>query len=217
MPSGELGKESLSSVRLRIVVALFIGIAGGSVLAVFGAWKFAPLGAWDLAALVFLVWLWISLHGRNAKETARLALREDPGHAESDLLLIFASVASLGAVVVLLSQAKGIGGAYEILQVCLGVASVAISWTTVHTIYMLKYARMYYHGEGGIDFHSEEPPQYSDFAYMAFTVGMTFQVSDNDFNTSQFRRIALHHALLSFVFGTVILAITINLIAGLGK
>jgi uncharacterized membrane protein len=77
---------------------------------------------------------------------------------------------------------------------------------------------MYYEGaEGGVNFHQDEPPSYRDFAYLALTLGMTFQVSDTDLRTTAIRATALRHALLSYVFGTVILAATINLIAGLGS
>jgi len=123
----------------------------------------------------------------------------------------------LGAVAVLLVQAANSSGIAEILQVGLGVVSVVASWAVVHTIFALRYARIYYSHKGGIDFNSDQPPQYSDFAYLAFTIGMTFQVSDTAFIIPELRRIALRHALLSYLFGTVIVATTINFIAGLGK
>jgi uncharacterized membrane protein len=94
-----------------------------------------------------------------------------------------------------------------------------VSWLLVHTIFMLKYARMYYRGdsEGGVDFKHKVRPPYSDFAYLALTIGMTFQVSDTDLQSAQFRRLALRHALMSYLFGAVILAATINLVAGLAS
>jgi uncharacterized membrane protein len=86
----------------------------------------------------------------------------------------------------------------------------------VQTVFTSRYARLYYsHPAGGIDFNQEAPPRYSDFAYLAFTVGMTFQVSDTDLQTSAVRATALRHALLSYLLGAVILATTINLISGL--
>jgi uncharacterized membrane protein len=100
----------------------------------------------------------------------------------------------------------------------LGVGSVIISWAVVHTIFTLRYARLYYLDvDGGVDFHQLGAPRFSDFAYMAFTIGMTFQVSDTEVNTPTFRAYILRHALLSYLFGTVIVALTINLLAGLGK
>jgi uncharacterized membrane protein len=157
------------------------------------------------------------LHGRNPEETARLAKREDPTHAAADILLVFASIASLAAVGALLVESGNAMGIAKTILIALGLVSVILSWLMVHTVYMLKYARMYYKNDRGIDFYSDIPPRYSDFAYVAFTIGMTFQVSDNNFETNEFRRTALRHALLSFLFGTIILASVINFIAGLGK
>jgi uncharacterized membrane protein len=100
----------------------------------------------------------------------------------------------------------------------LGVACVAASWGVLHTIFILRYALLYYaEPAGGIDFKQEPDPTYRDFAYVGFTVGMTFQVSDTDIGKSTIRTTVLRHALLSFVFGAVILAVTINLLAGLSK
>ena len=95
---------------------------------------------------------------------------------------------------------------------------MALSWLLVHTVFTLRYALLYYTGrDGGIDFNQSAPPCYSDFAYLAFTLGMTFQVSDTDLKTPNIRRTALRQALLSYLFGAVILAATVNLIAGLGS
>jgi uncharacterized membrane protein len=90
------------------------------------------------------------------------------------------------------------------------------SWFVVHSVYTLRYAHAYYVGEdGGINFNMDEPPRWTDFAYVAFTVGLTFQISDTDLETSHLRRLALRHMLISYLFGAVILAVSINLIAGL--
>jgi uncharacterized membrane protein len=101
----------------------------------------------------------------------------------------------------------------------LAILSVALSWLMLHTLFTLRYALLYYQDkpEGGVDFNQQEPPRYSDFAYLGFTLGMTFQVSDTDLQTTTIRATALRHALLSYLFGAIILATTINLIAGLGS
>jgi uncharacterized membrane protein len=97
------------------------------------------------------------------------------------------------------------------------VGSVALAWAAVHTTYAARYGRLYYRGpDGGIDFNHDGPPTYQDFAYLAFTVGMTFQVSDTPIGDRAIRTTALHHALLSFMFSTVIIATMINLLASLG-
>jgi uncharacterized membrane protein len=96
------------------------------------------------------------------------------------------------------------------------VLSVVLSWTLLHTLFTLRYARLYYEGaDGGIEFNQTEPPSYGDFAYLAFTLGMTFQVSDTNLKTHLIRMTALRHGLLSYLFGSVILATMINLVAGL--
>lgn len=110
------------------------------------------------------------------------------------------------------------GGLAKGLLLGLSIASIVLSWSVVHTVFALRYAKLYYDGEpGGVDFNDEDPPRYSDFVYLALTIGMTFQVSDTDLTVKPIRRTALRHALLSYVFGALIVAITINLIAGLSK
>jgi uncharacterized membrane protein len=95
---------------------------------------------------------------------------------------------------------------------------VFVSWTLVHTVFTLKYARRYCSGTaGGIDFNGTGAPDYPDFAYLAFTIGMTFQVSDTNIRSRPIRRTALRHAWLSFPLGAVIIATSINLVSGLAK
>jgi uncharacterized membrane protein len=134
----------------------------------------------------------------------------------SDVMLVVAAVASLVAVVVVLSEAKHAQGAGKELLSLLGVVSVAISWFLVHTLFTLRYAVLYYTGrDGGISFNQKQPPRYADFAYFAFTIGMTFQVSDTDITEPVLRATALRHALLSYLFGAVVIASTVNLIANI--
>jgi uncharacterized membrane protein len=136
------------------------------------------------------------------------------GRSVTDIVLLAASLASIGAVAVLLTGHVGKGASLS--DVGFGLVSIIISWAVVHSVYMLLYAARYYqHGEGGIDFNGDTPPRFSDFAYLAFTIGMTYQVSDTSFKNSAFRGMAIRHALLSFVFGTAIIATTINFIASL--
>lgn len=91
-----------------------------------------------------------------------------------------------------------------------------MSWLTVHTIFTLRYAVLYYaEPVGGVEFHMDDLPSYRDFAYLAMTIGMTFQVSDTDLKSTAMRATALRHALLSYLFGSLILAAAVNLVAGL--
>jgi uncharacterized membrane protein len=121
-------------------------------------------------------------------------------------------------VAYLLVQANSAHGVRQALLAALAVASVAISWALIHVLYMLRYAVLYYSGSvGGIDFNQEDLPRYSDFAYLAFTVGMTYQISDNNLQSTQIRAAVLRHGVLSFIFGSMILATMVNLVAGLSR
>ena len=96
------------------------------------------------------------------------------------------------------------------------LVSVLLAWAVVHTIFTLRYARLFYASPvGGLRFGEDDPPDYADFAYVAFTIGMTFQVSDTEISKRPIRRAAIHHALLSYVFGTMILGVVVNSIAAL--
>ncbi|MGB3414551.1 MAG: DUF1345 domain-containing protein, partial [Microbacteriaceae bacterium] len=91
--------------------------------------------------------------------------------------------------------------------------SIILSWILLHTLYMLRYASLYFEGEpGGINFNMKEPPVYRDFAYLAFVIGMTYQVSDTNLESTKMRSTALVHSLLAFLFGMVFLATLINLV-----
>jgi uncharacterized membrane protein len=147
--------------------------------------------------------------------TAHLALREDPRRATADALLLVASVASVLAVGLVITAGPASPGARD-ARATLAVASVALSWTVVQTVFTSHYARLYYsHPAGGIDFNQQAPPRFSDFAYLAFTVGMTFQISDTNLETPTLRATVLRHALLSYLLGAVIPATTINLVSSL--
>jgi uncharacterized membrane protein len=200
----------------RVAAAVAAGAGAGVLASVLGGWQIATLVGWDVAAVVYVAWTWTTIWRRDPAATAQLALREDPRRATADALLLVASVASVLAIaLVITAGGAGSPGARDV-RAALAVASVALSWTVVQTVFTSRYARLYYsHPAGGIDFNQEAPPRYSDFAYLAFTVGMTFQVSDTDLQTSAVRATALRHALLSYLLGAVILATTINLISGL--
>ena len=206
------------SVGVRFAVSAGAGALSALVVAIVGPWWLIPLSGWDIAALVFVGWMWRSLWSLDAADTAKQAKRENPRRAPADALLLSASVASLIAVGLVLVRAGHSNGLGKALLVGLSVASIVLAWSVVHTVYSLRYAKLYYEGRpGGVDFNAEGAPCYIDFAYLALTIGMTFQVSDTNLKTTSIRRTALRHALLSYAFGTLIIATTINLVAGLTK
>jgi uncharacterized membrane protein len=173
---------------------------------------------WDAFALTYIAWVSFTTFRLHRDTTAGLAGSEDPDRLFIDVLMVFASLASLGGVGWGLVQAGKTDGKVELMHVATGILSVVLSWALVHTIFTLRYARLYYRApKGGIDFNSDEDPTYRDFAYFAYTIGMTFQVSDTSITASNIRHTVLRHALLSYLFGTVIVATTINLVAGLSK
>ena len=151
----------------------------------------------------------------DGEATARHAAIEDLSRRTADLILIFASVASLVGVGLALLEASDKSGVAKALITGVASMSVILSWATVHTVFTLRYARLYYAVGGGIDFNEDRPPAYADFAYLAFTIGMTYQVSDTSIASKTIRRTALHHAYMSYLFGTVVVAMTINVVAGL--
>lgn len=208
---------SAASARVRVTTMFAAGVGVGIAVGLAGQWAYAPLCGWDAAAVVFTLWVWLAVGRMNSSATAAHATRENPGAAAGDVIVLIAAVASLGAISIALVRASSSQGLRQDMLALLGIASVGLSWFTVHTLFMLRYAQLYYTGpDGGVDFNQETPPRYLDFAYLAFTIGMTFQVSDTDLRSPEIRASALKHALLSYLFGAVILAATINLIGGLG-
>ncbi len=168
------------------------------------------------ARLTFLVVVWWTIKGFDGSQTRAHSTSEDEGRAEAWLLLLTASIVSLVAVGNELAEATTRRGSTEVVFVVAGLVTVAGSWALVHTLYTLRYAHLYYTAPiGGVDFCQDDEPDYHDFAYLAFTVGMTFQVSDTNVTSATLRRSVLAHALVSFLFGAFILAVSINVVAGL--
>lgn len=195
---------------------LAAGIIAAIVTGLAWDWQYSATLGWAFAALVYSGWIWIVIGRLDAARTRRLASREDPTRGVSDLLIVLLSIASLFTVAVTLVQASQSGGGLKLLLAGLALATVALSWILLHTLFTLHYARIYYTDGGtGVNFNQKDSPRYIDFAYLSFTLGMTYQVSDTNLTTFTMRATALRHGLLSFVFGSVILATTINLVAGL--
>jgi uncharacterized membrane protein len=202
----------------RLIIVSVAGTVAAVVTGTAGSWDFAPSVGWDVAALLFLASTWRVILRMDSVQTASHATREDPSKHVTRWIVLGAAVASLIGVGYLLVQAGTDKGTEKWLTAGLGVFSVAVSWLVVHTLFTLNYALQYCtDGAGGIDFNQKDNPQYTDFAYLAFTIGMTFQVSDTDLTSRSIRATALRHGLLSFLFGALILAATVNLVASLAS
>jgi uncharacterized membrane protein len=202
----------------RLFTAAGLALVAALITVWFAAWPFALVAGWAVAAANFTGWAWIAIWPMDAASTRTHATREDPSRTATDLLLLAATVVSLIDVGYVLVRASHSHGSARVWLAGLAVMSVALSWLVVHTLFTLRYARVYYSGTpGGIDFNQSDPPCYSDFAYLAMSIGMTYQVSDTDLTSHAIRATALRHALLSFLFGSVILGTTINLIVSLSS
>jgi uncharacterized membrane protein len=203
------------SAGTRVLVTFAAGVLAFAIAIVFMPWQIAALVGWNVTAGVFLVAVWVRITGKDGAATAQLATAEDPSRVTADLLLIAASGVSLLGVALALLEASGQQGAAKAITTAVAGVSLVLSWGTVNTVYTLRYADLYYQERSGIDFHDERQPDYGDFAYLAFTIGMTYQVSDTTLTAKSIRMTALRHALLSFVFVTSVVAMTINIVAQL--
>jgi uncharacterized membrane protein len=202
----------------RLLVAAACGVVVGLVLAAFAPWQLAVLGGWNGMAVVFLATVVPIVLGADGSATQRLAVREDVNRDEARLLLLAASGVSLAAVGFALGLAEQEHGAERLLLIATAAVTVVVSWTVVNTIFTLRYAHLYYGVAGeGVDFGGAGagPPDYRDFAYLAFTIGMTYQVSDNTLRDRRIRRTVLVHGLVSYVFGVFIVSAGVNTVAGL--
>lgn len=204
------------SQHQRLVISAVMGGLVFVALLFISPWILAALAGWDAAALVILGTIWPFVSRFDAAATRAVATREDDSRAAVDLIVVTACVASLVGVVLGLAEAKAASHLLTTVLTSVAVATVALSWFTVHTMFVLRYAHLYYRGTpGGIDFPDVDEPDYRDFVYLALTIGMTFQVSDTPIGDRDIRHVVIRHALLSYLFGTVIVGVTINILGGL--
>lgn len=203
----------------RVLVAAVVGLLACLVLVGFAGWVLAALGGWDVAALTFLVSVWPIILRASSQHVASIARREDATRSLATVLIVGASVASLVGVGSALRLAREASGTRQFVLVGVGVLTVMLSWTVLNTVFTLRYTHLHYvTSSPGIVFGDDETtkaPTYRDIAYVAFTIGMTYQVSDTTLRDPRIRGNVLVHAFLSYVFGVVIVAGAINLIAGL--
>ncbi len=217
MGHGSVSPGNPVSEATRVGVASALGVASAAVCAALLPWQTVPLGFWIVTALAWMMPVWATVLAFDAEGAERYATREDPRGAAATGLILMASLSALVAVILGIVKASGSHGWERPTLLGAGIGAIICSWGVVNTVFTLRYAGAYYRSGGGVDFNSDEPPDYADFAYLAFTVGMTYQVSDTDLRTRTMRRMAVRHALLSYLLGTIIIAATINLAAGLVK
>jgi uncharacterized membrane protein len=210
----------------RLATAGAVGLAVGVGVALFLPWQLTVLGAWDAAALVFLGSVWPIILRADAAATRRLVTREDVTRGAARLLLASACGASLVAVAFALHLAGLEQGGWRAVFIAGSTLTVVVSWIVLNTVFTLRYAADYYseppdagdRDGSAIDFGGAPAsvhPDYRDLAYVAFTIGMTYQVSDTNLRNRRIRRTVLVHAILSYLFGVIILAAGVNIVAGL--
>lgn len=214
------------AARPRLLAAILVGLAAGLL---FGLtpnplrWSTRAILSWDLACGFFLTACFVAMSHGAAPEIRRRAQLEDSGGAAILALVLAATVASLGAVAAELSQAKSDKSSFDLARAALVFATVALSWTLVQVIFALHYAHEYYGpgtpgpgpDRGGLKFPGEETPDYWDFMHFSIVIGVAAQTADIAFTSRRQRRIGTVHSIAAFVFNTIVLALSINLLAGL--
>jgi uncharacterized membrane protein len=208
----------MRAARIRFAVSLATGVLAAVGFSLVLPLSLALLLGWVAITVVYLTWVWLAVRARGPEETAQHAAAIDPDRITTDWLLVVSAVASLVAVGFVLVRATADQGVREYAQVGLALVSVILSWAMVHTVFMLRYARLYYSADDAcIDFSGPDKPTYADFAYFSFVIGMTYQVSDTTLNGTTIRKTVLWHSLLAYLFGTVIVASAVSLVSSLAS
>lgn len=170
--------------------------------------------SWVAFALTILLLMWMSILIAHPRDLPKLSRIEDSSRV---LILVFVLSAAIASLVAVASLLNAISDVNRIQYIFLAMLAVASSWTLVHTLFTLRYAHLFYgdtltqaRRPGGLSFPDDEEPDYLDFAYFSFVIGMTSQVSDVAITSKRIRRVALAHGVLSFLFNTIIIAMTVS-------
>ena len=207
------------SARFRFILALASAVVGFAVTSAFvHSASLRGIVAWDAFATVATAISMIIILRSDAQETKRRASAEDPGRTAVGVLALASSTFALFAALVVVHDARAMPGRQAAVGMGLGVLAIVLSWLLTHASYALRYAHLYFSEApdgAGLDFPGKEAPNDLDFAYFSFTVGMTFQVSDVSVHSARIRQTVLLHALISFVYNTTIIGLTLALMASL--
>jgi uncharacterized membrane protein len=205
----------------RLTYGLVAGLAT-LALPLSMAWEFRGLLAWCAGLAVYLGLAWWLCVGFDAERTRGRAQAQDEPSVVLFLVLLLSTAACVAAITVLMQQSRDLSGMQRSLHIGLSVMALALSWLFIQTIFTFRYAHRYYFEEKrsepdgpGLEFPGGLDPDYFDFLYYAFVVGMTSQVSDVQVTSREMRRLTTVHGVLSFGFNMLIVALSINLVAGL--
>jgi uncharacterized membrane protein len=207
----------------RLYISLLIGAITFFFVRHMQSVPAVTLITWIAIASSIIVLDWINILSAHPKDIRKVASLEDSSRFLIFLFVLVASMVSFVAIYLLLKSSKGAEESTVTGYIFLAMAAVIISWWMVHTVFTMRYAHLYYtptdKGKppvGGLDFPGDDKdPDFMDFVYFSFVVGMTFQVSDVEISSKQIRRLAWAHGLISFAFNTAIVALSINVISGL--
>jgi uncharacterized membrane protein len=206
--------------RPRLFIATILGLSTLEVLPATLLPTTRALIAWDIGAALYLVLAWAMMLRANVERMRRRAKQQDDGAVVVLALTVFASLASLAAIVLELMGAKGYSPHEQHLHLALSIVTILCSWFLVHTAFALHYAHEFYEDtpgtkQGCLSFPGNSEPKYLDFVYFAFVLGTTSQTSDVTISSSAMRRLALIHGVIAFFFNTTLLALVVNIAAGL--
>ena len=216
----------LFAVRPRLSAAIGVGVLAGLACTLLAP-QLKPstdlILAWDTLALTFIAAMLHSMVGHGPDQIRARAASDDEGRAAILALIILGVVVSVGAVAAELSLAKASHGVWQAAHIALGFGTVLASWLMMQMIFAIHYAHAYYDADagrsgkdaGGLLFPGGEAPDYWDFLHFSIVIGVASQTADVAFTSKGLRRLGTVHSLVAFAFNTVIVALTINLLAGL--
>ena len=206
---------------VKLVISLSIGVL---IYFLFAVNDMNPLThfmfGWNTFSLCMIAMSWVSFSITNAHQIRAQAKKQDPSRPVIFVIIVISTVVGFLAVLLLILSKKD-SAQHSAWETPVAIAGMVLSWFLIHTIFTLRYAHIYYSDHrtksnihaGGLEFPNDERPEYFDFAYFSFVLGMTFQVSDVQITSKRLRKLALLHGLLSFIFNIIMIALTINLIA----
>ena len=213
--------------RPRLVTGVVSGVIAWMLLPPLGPWVTRAVVAWDIGVVVFLGCAALLFTTEAAAQMPENAAREQEGEWTIFFFTLAAAVVSFVAIFGVFANSKDLPPELKSLRVVVVSITLFASWLMTHVTFAFRYAHEYYSRDetppsappgtfdGGLDFPGEKRPDYLDFMYFALVLGMTFQVSDVQITSRKLRRLATLHGLVGFLYNTVILALTVNIAAGL--
>lgn len=209
---------SLRTLRIHwpLLLCVAVGIVVYALTPAAGEISTRMVLAWDVGAALYLGFAFVTIARFDLKRVRERAADQDEGEILIPMLTAAAAMASLGAIVAALGAIRDADVIVQRLFFVLAAVTILISWVLIHVIFALHYAHEFYGGEdvgrgGGLKFPNEPRPDYWDFVYFSFVIGMTFQVSDVQVTGKRMRRLVVMHGIVSFFFSVAILALTVNI------